>query len=49
MRYTKPQIVKTCGAVSTIQNVGAQKGSPMALDSITQHFSATNPAYSADE
>jgi hypothetical protein len=49
MRYSKPQITKTCGAVSTIQKMGAEKGSPIALDSASHHFSATSPAYSADE
>jgi hypothetical protein len=49
MRYTKPQVVTTCRATANIQNVGAQKGQPLAIDSMTGNFSATNPAYSADE
>jgi hypothetical protein len=49
MRYIKPQVIVTCGASSTIQNMGAQKGAPIALDHVSGQFSATSPAYSADE
>jgi hypothetical protein len=44
MRYTKPQITRTCQALTTIKSMkgnGHQEGST--------HFLTTNPAYQADE
>jgi len=49
MRYIKPQVVSTCKATAHIQRMDAAKGQPLAIDSVTQNFSATSSAYSADE
>jgi hypothetical protein len=50
MRYTKPQITILTSAVSAIRSTSANKGS-IATDNAdgTQHPTATNTAYEADE
>lgn len=50
MSYTKPKIAKLADAVSVIRSTSANKGSTFTDNADgTQHPTATNTAYEADE